>query len=83
MLLNARSIAKPDACAALYADLRNKNIDVCCISEAWLKETHMDHLICPQGFTILRKDETPTIGRYKKYQISAANSNVYGQRLRH
>ena len=56
MVLNARSLAKPDACAALYTDLKSKNIDVCCISETWLKKTHMDHVICPQGFTILRKD---------------------------
>ena len=56
MVLNSRSVAKPDACAALYADWKSKNVDVCCVSETWLKDTHMDHLICPQGFTILRKD---------------------------
>ena len=56
MVLNARSVPKPDACAALYADLKSKNVDVCCITETCLKDTHMDHLICPQGFTILRKD---------------------------
>ena len=31
MVLNARSVAKPDASAALYADLKSKNVDVCCI----------------------------------------------------
>ena len=36
-VLNARSLAKPDACPALYADLKSNNIDVCCISETWLK----------------------------------------------
>ena len=56
MVLNARSVAKPDVCTALYADLKSKNVDVCCISEIWLTDAHMDHLICPQGFTILHKD---------------------------
>ena len=56
MVLNARSVAKPDACAALYVDLKSKNVDICCISETWLKDTHMDDPICSQGFTILRKD---------------------------
>ena len=62
MVLNARPVAKPDACAALYADLKSKNVDLCCISETWVKDTHMDHLICPQGFTILRKDRKNQAG---------------------
>jgi hypothetical protein len=56
MVLNARSLAKPDACAALYMDLKSKNIDVCCISKTWQKKTHMDHVICPQGFTIVKTE---------------------------
>ena len=62
VVLNARSAAKPDASAALYADLKSKNVDVCCITEIWLKGSHMDHLICPQGFTILRKDRKNRAG---------------------
>ena len=33
MVLNSRSVAKPDVSAALYADLKSKNVDICCISE--------------------------------------------------
>ena len=33
LVLNARSIVKPDAYPALYAELKSNNIDVCCISE--------------------------------------------------
>ena len=62
MVLNARSVAKPDASAALYADLKSKNVDVCCISETWLKDTRMDHLIYPQSFTTLRKDRKNRAG---------------------
>ena len=40
MVLNARSVAKPDASVALlHADLKSKNVDICCISETWLKDT--------------------------------------------
>jgi hypothetical protein len=62
MVLNARSLAKPDAYAALYADIKSKNIDICCISETWLNKSHVDNVICPQGFNILRKDRTNRVG---------------------
>ncbi len=39
LVLNARSIVKPDAYPALYAELKSNNIDVCCISETWLNPT--------------------------------------------
>ncbi len=39
LVLNARSIAKPDAFSALCADIKCNNIDVCCITETWLKPT--------------------------------------------
>lgn len=36
LVVNARSIVKPDAYPELYAELKSNNIDVCCISETWL-----------------------------------------------
>ena len=39
LVLNARSIVKPDAIPALCADIKCNNVDVCCISETWLKPT--------------------------------------------
>ena len=56
LVLNARSIVKPDAYPALYAELKSNNIDVCCISETWLNPTITISLICPPEFCIIRKD---------------------------
>ena len=56
LVLNARSIVKPDAYPALYAELKSNNIDVCCISETWLNPTIASSLICPPEFCIIRKD---------------------------
>lgn len=62
MTLNARSLAKPDACPALYAELMTNNIDVCSVSETWLNKLVPNHLICPSGFSILRKDRLIALG---------------------
>jgi hypothetical protein len=57
-VLNARSVVKLDAFPALYADIKSNNIDVCWISETWLNHSVCDSLICPPGYSILRKDRT-------------------------
>ena len=36
-VLNARSLVKPDASAALHLELTNNNEDFCIIAEKWLK----------------------------------------------
>ena len=61
-MLNARSLAKTDALPALYADVNCNDIDTCCISETWLKLTIPDHLVCPDGYSIMRKDRTNSRG---------------------
>ena len=61
-VVNARSIVKPDAYPALYAELNSNNIDLCCISETWLHPTISSSLICPPGFHIIRKDRICTRG---------------------
>ena len=33
MVINARSLAKPDAASALHAELHSNNIDICFVSE--------------------------------------------------
>ena len=59
LVLNARSIAKPDAFPALCADIKCNNIDhFCCITETWLKPTIPSSLLCPPNFSIIRKDRT-------------------------
>ncbi len=58
LVLNARSIIKPDAFPALYADIKTNNIDICCISETWLNHTVSNSQVCPSGYSILRKDRT-------------------------
>jgi hypothetical protein len=62
LVLNARSIVKPDAFPALYADIKSNNIDVCCISETWLNHSVCNSLICPAGYSFLRKDRTNRCG---------------------
>ena len=36
LVMNARSLVKPDAPSALNTELRSNNIDVCFVSETWL-----------------------------------------------
>ena len=55
-VLNARSLVKPDASAALYLELTNNNVDFCIITETWLKPAIPSHLVCPNGFSMIRKD---------------------------
>jgi hypothetical protein len=52
LVLNARSLVKPDAYPALYAELNCNNIDLCFISETAIPSS----LICPPGYGIARKD---------------------------
>ena len=56
MVINARSLVKPDAAAALYCDLKSNEIDICLVSETWLNSNVSSYLVCPDGFTIIRKD---------------------------
>ena len=56
ILLNARSLAKPEACSSLYLELNTYNVDVAIVPETWLKPTIPSQAICPHGFTVIRKD---------------------------
>ena len=56
LVLNARSLVKPDASAALHLELRNNNVDLCIITETWLKPAIPSHLVCPNEFSMIRKD---------------------------
>lgn len=58
LVLNARSLAKPDALPALYAELTSKNIDICVVSETWLNNNIQTQLITPQGYIVHRKDQS-------------------------
>ena len=62
MVINARSLAKVDALPALSAELKYSNVDICIVSETWLNNTILNHLICPNGYTIIRKDRGERIG---------------------
>ena len=62
LVLNARSLVKPDAYPALYAELNSNNIDLCFISETWLHSAIPSSLICPPGYGIARKDRENTRG---------------------
>lgn len=56
--MNARSFAKPDTLPALHCELKTQKADICCVSDTWLNQSIPTHLICPEGFSILRKDRT-------------------------
>ena len=62
LVLNARSLAKPEAYPALYAELNSNNIDLCFISETWLHSAIPSSLICPPRYCIARKDRQDTRG---------------------
>ena len=56
IVINARSLAKPEACSALYLELNSYNVDLATLTETWLKSTFPSRVICPHGFTVIRKD---------------------------
>ena len=62
MVMNARSLAKVDAAPALFAELKHNNVDICIVSKTWLNNTILNHLICPNGYTIIQKDRGERIG---------------------
>ena len=53
LVLNARSLVKPDAASALCTEVTTNKIDVCFISETWLNSNVPSSLICP---ALIRKD---------------------------
>ena len=60
MVINAWSLAKPDAASALHAELHSNKIDICFVSEMWLNNRIPAHLVCPNGYILLRKDRAGT-----------------------
>ena len=72
MVLNARFLEKPDAAPALYAELRNNNIDICYVSESWLSRIILSHLICPEGYVMVRKVTGGDICR-KDWKVEVSN----------
>ena len=50
LVINARSLAKPDAPSALYTGMISTNIDICFVSETWLHSNISSELICPNGY---------------------------------
>ena len=82
MVINARSLVKADAAPALYAELSSNNIDLCFVSESWLNKKILSHLICPDGYVMVRKDRNgiragggvAVICR-KDWKIKATNAN--------
>ena len=58
MVINPRSLAKPDVAPALYAELHSNKADICFVSETWLNKYVPAHMICPDGYTLLRKDRS-------------------------
>ena len=56
IVINARSLAKPDASPALYLELKNHDVDLGIVTETWLKSTIPKQAISPGGFSVKRKD---------------------------
>ena len=58
LVLNARSLVKPDASAALHLELTNNNVDFCIITETWLKPEIPSHLVCPNELLNAKIEKT-------------------------
>ena len=56
MVINARSLAKPQAASALNTELSTWEIDICFVCETWLNNKIPSNLICPENYCIIRKD---------------------------
>ena len=56
MVINARSLAKPQAASALNTELSTWEIDICFVCETWLNNKIPFNLICPNNYCIIRKD---------------------------
>ena len=59
MFLNARSIKKTEAAISLSLDLAHHNIDVCCLTETWLKSESEDSYIYIPDYILLRHGRNP------------------------
>ena len=81
-LLNATSIAKPNAIQQLQADVISNAIDVTIISETWLKPHHDDSAMSIPGYSIFRRDRRKRKGGglaiYVKHGINARVHNQPG-----
>ena len=53
ILINARSLAKPEACPSLYLELNTHNVDVAIVSETWLK-LNLPFLVKRYALTVLQ-----------------------------
>ena len=56
MVINARSLAKPQAVSALDVELSTWEIDICFVCETWLNSKILSNLVCPNNYLIVRKD---------------------------
>ena len=56
MVINARSLAKPQAASELDAELSTWEIDICFVCETWLNYKILSNLVCPNDYFIVRID---------------------------
>ena len=84
LIVNAVSLAKPDAASALIAELSTNNVDICKISETWLAKKIWSSLICPNGYTFLRKgSDHLAVMVTPRLQAKAEREHVYVRDVRH
>lgn len=55
-LLNATSLAKPNAKQHLFADVKNTNSDIVLVVETWFCDKHNDNELALEGYTLFRRD---------------------------
>ena len=58
LVLNIRSLVKNFAREELQIELINNSIDLCCLSETWLRSDMDSSFVTPDGYLMLRKDRT-------------------------
>ena len=58
LVLNARSLKKPNAVTLLQLDLINQNIAICCVSETWLTTEISDDFVGIANYHVIRHDRS-------------------------
>ena len=58
LLLNARSLKKPNAVFHLQTDFSPLAPDICCVTETWLNASTCDSLVRIANYNLIRRDQT-------------------------
>ena len=79
-ILNATSLAKPNAFQQLLTDTDSIGADIVIVTETWFKRTHPDETFNKPGFVCFRKDREGRraggVCAYVKHELHATRIDV-------